>query len=265
MSYRIGEFARLSGVSIKTLRFYDEVGILRPARVDSRTRYRFYTAEQLQDIALARTLRASGMPVEAVKRAMRARKRTSEQRALLQSLQTTLRDSLEATQRSLFWIDSLLMSDEPSAVPITLKRRAPLRVASLRGEVRDYSEISSIERELHAQLPERCKGKFRAVLWHRCAAEGALDGEPFVEIKEGVRPLASIAISRLPDTIVASAYTAPDDAAAESAYAALREWMSVFGFELAGPKCEIDYSSLLEIQFPTRRIAGNAAGDPLRA
>ena len=36
--YRIGEFARLGGASIKTLRFYDELGLLRPASVDARTR-----------------------------------------------------------------------------------------------------------------------------------------------------------------------------------------------------------------------------------
>lgn len=265
MSYRIGEFARLSGVSIKTLRFYDEIGILRPARIDPRTRYRFYAAEQLQDIALARMLRASGMPVADVKVAMR--KRASEQRIALQSLQATLREALARTQRSLFWVDSLLLSADRGTIPIALKRRATLRIASMRSEVGNYSEIASVERELHARLPERCKGKFQAVLWHRCAADGVLDGEPFVEIKGGARFGDGIAVSRLPDAIVAAAYAAPEDATAESAYAALREWMNVFGFELAGPKCEIDHSSLLEIQFPARKSAHsmsiiNAASPP---
>jgi DNA-binding transcriptional MerR regulator len=35
--YRIGEFANLSGVSAKTLRYYDDIGLLRPASVNSRT------------------------------------------------------------------------------------------------------------------------------------------------------------------------------------------------------------------------------------
>lgn len=252
MSYRIGEFARLSGVSIKTLRFYDQTGLLRPARIDPRTRYRFYTTEQLQDIAFARMLRASGMPVADVKRAMRKRSRVAEQRAMLESLQATLRESLARTQRSLFWVDSLLLSQDRTAIPITLKQRPALRVASVRSEVDEYADITGIERELHAMLPERCKGTFRAVLWHRCAADGALDGEPFVEIKAGTRPGGGVTISRLPETIVASAYSTPDDTAAENAYAALREWMGVFGFELAGPKCEIDYADTLEIQFPAR-------------
>jgi hypothetical protein len=40
MQYRIGEFARLAGVPIKTLRYYDAIGLLSPAAVDSRTQYR---------------------------------------------------------------------------------------------------------------------------------------------------------------------------------------------------------------------------------
>ena len=46
MQYRIGEFARLSGVPIKTLRYYDAIGLLSPATVDARTQYRLYASRQ---------------------------------------------------------------------------------------------------------------------------------------------------------------------------------------------------------------------------
>jgi DNA-binding transcriptional MerR regulator/effector-binding domain-containing protein len=45
--FSIGEFARLGGVSVRTLRHYDEMGLLRPATVDPDTGYRGYTAGQL--------------------------------------------------------------------------------------------------------------------------------------------------------------------------------------------------------------------------
>ena len=45
--FSIGEFARLGGVSVRTLRHYDEIGLLRPATVDPDTGYRGYTADQL--------------------------------------------------------------------------------------------------------------------------------------------------------------------------------------------------------------------------
>ncbi len=42
----IGEFARLGGVSVRTLRYYEEVGLLSPASVDVATGYRSYSARQ---------------------------------------------------------------------------------------------------------------------------------------------------------------------------------------------------------------------------
>src|SRR5215468_2303794 len=47
MLLRIGEFARLTKVSVKMLRHYDRIGLLRPVRVDESTGYRYYTAAQL--------------------------------------------------------------------------------------------------------------------------------------------------------------------------------------------------------------------------
>ncbi|MFS0920244.1 MerR family transcriptional regulator [Brevibacillus sp. 179-C 1.1 NHS] len=45
--FKISEFSRLSRVSLKTLRFYDQIGILKPADIDKENGYRFYAAEQL--------------------------------------------------------------------------------------------------------------------------------------------------------------------------------------------------------------------------
>ncbi|MEZ5256052.1 MAG: MerR family transcriptional regulator [Ilumatobacteraceae bacterium] len=48
--YGIGQFAQLAHVSLRTLRHYDEIGLLRPATVDPTTGYRFYRAGQLRDL-----------------------------------------------------------------------------------------------------------------------------------------------------------------------------------------------------------------------
>ena len=47
MKMPIKEFARLSGVSVRTLHYYDEIGLLRPAAVDAQTGYRFYDEDSL--------------------------------------------------------------------------------------------------------------------------------------------------------------------------------------------------------------------------
>jgi PPM family protein phosphatase len=59
----IGEFARASRLSAKALRLYDDLGLLRPARVDPDSGYRFYTPDQLERARLVAWLRRLGMPL----------------------------------------------------------------------------------------------------------------------------------------------------------------------------------------------------------
>ncbi len=44
--FKIGDFSKLSRVSVKTLRYYDKLGLLKPAHVDHFTGYRYYSADQ---------------------------------------------------------------------------------------------------------------------------------------------------------------------------------------------------------------------------
>ena len=59
----IGEFARLSRLSAKALRLYDELGLLPPARVDPDSGYRWYAAGQLDNARLVASLRQIGVPL----------------------------------------------------------------------------------------------------------------------------------------------------------------------------------------------------------
>jgi DNA-binding transcriptional MerR regulator/effector-binding domain-containing protein len=66
--FSIGEFARLGGVSIRTLRHYDEIGLLRPATVDPDTGYRGYSAAQLGQINRIMALKELGLSLAQVRR-----------------------------------------------------------------------------------------------------------------------------------------------------------------------------------------------------
>ncbi|MET9428437.1 MerR family transcriptional regulator [Streptomyces sp. NPDC003036] len=59
----IGAFARRVGLAPSALRFYDDCGVLRPARVDEVTGYRFYAPGQEPRAALLRRLREAGVPL----------------------------------------------------------------------------------------------------------------------------------------------------------------------------------------------------------
>jgi len=64
--HSIGETARLSGLSVSALRFYDGAGVFGPARVDPQTGYRWYAPGQLADARLIARLRRVGMPTSAL-------------------------------------------------------------------------------------------------------------------------------------------------------------------------------------------------------
>jgi DNA-binding transcriptional MerR regulator len=63
----IGRFSRLTGVGVKALRHYDEVGLLVPAAVDDETGYRFYAPEQVETAEAIRVLRRLDMPLEEIR------------------------------------------------------------------------------------------------------------------------------------------------------------------------------------------------------
>jgi DNA-binding transcriptional MerR regulator/predicted transcriptional regulator YdeE len=63
----IGEFSRLTHISVKALRHYHDVGVLIPARVDGQSKYRSYELTQLGDAHLVRRLRELDMPLDAVR------------------------------------------------------------------------------------------------------------------------------------------------------------------------------------------------------
>lgn len=63
----IGRFADATGLTVKALRHYDEIGLLVPAQVDSDTGYRYYEAEQVEDAVAIRRLRALELPLDEVK------------------------------------------------------------------------------------------------------------------------------------------------------------------------------------------------------
>lgn len=68
--FSIGEFARLGGVSVRTLRHYDEIGLLHPAAIDPDTGYRGYSAAQLRQLNRIMALKELGLSLSQVNRTL---------------------------------------------------------------------------------------------------------------------------------------------------------------------------------------------------
>lgn len=65
--FRIGEFSKMSKTTIKTLHFYDEIGLLKPEETDDVTGYRFYTTNQLFELHKIQAYRQIGLSIDEIK------------------------------------------------------------------------------------------------------------------------------------------------------------------------------------------------------
>jgi DNA-binding transcriptional MerR regulator len=63
---KIGEFSRLSQVTVATLHHYDEIDLLKPAQIDPFTNYRYYSVEQLSHIHRIMALKELGLSLEQI-------------------------------------------------------------------------------------------------------------------------------------------------------------------------------------------------------
>jgi DNA-binding transcriptional MerR regulator len=64
--FRIGDFARICQVTTKTLRYYDEIGLLKPSHIDSFTGYRYYAMSQLPRLNRILALKDLGLSLEEI-------------------------------------------------------------------------------------------------------------------------------------------------------------------------------------------------------
>jgi DNA-binding transcriptional MerR regulator len=90
----IGRFSRLTGVGVKALRHYDEVGLLTPAAIDDETGYRFYSLDQVDRAEAIRLLRRLDMPLEEIRSALAAEDPAELRKALVShQRQIAIRDA----------------------------------------------------------------------------------------------------------------------------------------------------------------------------
>jgi DNA-binding transcriptional MerR regulator len=58
--FKIGDFSKLTRVSVRMLRHYDEIGLLKPQAIDNFTGYRFYSVDQIPKINRVQVLKEMG-------------------------------------------------------------------------------------------------------------------------------------------------------------------------------------------------------------
>jgi len=117
----IGDFSRMTFLSVKALRHYHEVGILAPAEVDPDTGYRRYEVAQVPTAQAIRRLRELGMPLEEVRDVIAAPDVDARNAAITAHLRR-MEGELERTRATVRSLRMLL--DEAGPPPIAIEYRA---------------------------------------------------------------------------------------------------------------------------------------------
>ncbi|MEV2237249.1 MerR family transcriptional regulator [Micromonospora sp. NPDC049891] len=138
--WRIGELARMSGVSERTLRHYDKVGLLRPAAVDATTGYRWYGVAELTRLERIRGLQRLGLSLRRI-----AELADAPEPQLHQALTDTvaaLRRDIAAMAETVAAAEDRLATNSPILPQQTRVGPRRLRVRRLR--VADAAEVAAL-------------------------------------------------------------------------------------------------------------------------
>jgi DNA-binding transcriptional MerR regulator len=262
---KIGEFARLSQVSMKTLRHYDSLGVLRPSQIDVESGYRLYDLAQLGDMMRIQALKDCGFALEEIAQLLQTHDVKAIEALLKQRVaaqQQIINDEQARLQRLMARLKLLATADYIPNYDVVIKQTEPLTLVGLRqcidsrGAIGPMAEAVLQRIEAQALIPMRPS----VHVYYDVEAENIdlFIGAPVMALPATI---ADLICERLAgEQQVACVLHRGDYAAIQNAYVALHMWLATSGYRVSGPCREIYHRSprdstdvtsyLTEIQLP---------------
>src|SRR5262249_13940984 len=147
---RISEFARAGNVTIRALRFYDEVGLLRPAHVSPETGYRHYDVAQIVELNRIQAFKDMGFSLAEIADLLRQRPSSKDFRQILEQRRDLLETRVREDAGRLERIEARLRSLDSDPLVLFGRTKEEL-VVSVREKLSSYNEAD----ELLARLASR--------------------------------------------------------------------------------------------------------------
>jgi DNA-binding transcriptional MerR regulator len=249
--FSIGEFARHGRVSVRMLRHYDAIGLIRPACVDPDTGYRFYQARQLDELNRVIALKELGFTLQQVQAILEEKVTAAELRGMLKLRRAEIQTRIEAETTRLARVEARLMTIEDEArVPadgVVIKRLASVRVAELTGVAAGYEPeaITPVIQPLYHDLWQRlCSAGITAagpaLAYYEEAGDGTVVVHAAVPVATGPGGDHGLTIVDLPEVENAAAiihHGSMDDVLPTGQ--ALARWIDANGYRSAGYTREI--------------------------
>ncbi|GAA3446933.1 helix-turn-helix domain-containing protein [Planomonospora venezuelensis] len=239
----IGTFSAMTRLSVKALRLYDELGLLRPAQVDASSGYRYYALSQAGKAETIRRLRALDMPIEEIKRVLSAS--PEEVSGLLSAHRQRLRAERDRHDHMLAAITRLINGEERLMnYTITVETLPAQTVASVRRRT-DLAGVGATIAEgfgtlvgILTQAGRHPAGAPFLVFHDVIDADNDGDIEICIPIGSPVAATASVQVGQMAAvTAAVTVHQGRHDEIAP-AYHALTAWITEHGHEIAGPPRE---------------------------
>lgn len=160
--YRIGMFAAMNRVTVKTLRFYEEQKLLIPAYINFENGYRFYELSQMQVLHKITALKQAGFTLEEIQKLNNG----CDENAILLKKKSELMSKIADLTKQLSIIEMYLTEKADTiASPVLIKKIPKVTVAAMKSKIESYDDLFEIMPKMGAlmekngcecSLPEYC-------------------------------------------------------------------------------------------------------------
>jgi effector-binding domain-containing protein len=265
----IGRFARLTGLTVRAVRHYGELGLLQPAYIDPDTGYRFYAPDQVEDAAAIRRLRFLELALDEIREIVDAddpsftRARLLQHRAKMAELAATTEQILSTLQRLIDGEEKLVPDATDVSEKVLVKEVPETRVLVIRDR-QPAETMSTVIPAAFAEL-ESYLGELGVepagppiTLCPYADDEGMVSIENSFPVEDGVAGRGRIENAVLPACTVLSLEHWGHYDELDRSYRALQAFAEQAGLEVSGEPREIYWTGpedlpvekwLTEIQF----------------
>lgn len=265
---KIGFFSKLSQVPVKTLRYYDQIGLLNPVEIDTYSGYRYYSVTQLPRINRILALKDLGLSLDQIAQLLAEDLPVEELRGMLRMKQVEIREKMQQEEEKLARVAARLkqieQESEMSEYDVVIKTVDDVRIASVRDLIPTYPEQGHLWDELEGVLAEKQIKPTGPCFTLYHSDEPEVDTEVCEPVNETKLPgdETRVVVRELSGTEVAALIHHGPYAKLGTAYEALVKWIEENGYRIAdGPYREIylqpadqasqnDEKAVTEIQFP---------------
>ncbi|WP_096186578.1 MerR family transcriptional regulator [Evansella halocellulosilytica] len=278
--FKIGEFSKMSGLSIDTLYHYETIGILKPSFVDESTNYRYYEADQLVTINKVLTLKDAGFSLAEISQLLLDDSVKHEIIPMLEQKADSLERSIERETNRLERLRTNIFLIKNGGVPymneISLKRVEPILVASVRSSMnkkdreafelfceRLWTKVNQHLDNMNSKPTVPCLTVYHSGLYVHTDSE-FIDMEVVEPITRPIPESSDVKVYELPlvENMASIVHKGSFSTISETSKK-MHKWLSDNGYSTVGPVREVyhkgdwltdnEHEYVTELQFPVKK------------